>query len=568
MSQYKTLSSFAAAFAFVTLAGSALPSCADDFSTDRPKTATGITLGEDIFSGLCDRVGATSLAEDLTGASYHALCHQEAGAWGDKVETARLPSLLETDERGQRARRLSVAKLETMARRRGELIAAFDALFPDVEIADPFEAGKKVRLHDALDLLTKRMTPLYDSDPYAAGQLFTGLLDILFKHWPSDGSGLWRDEELADWVMNQSDLFETLKVLVPELRDQPYVSPRVRPGQTRPGLEITAAMLPVIFDPAEAKKLGAKTRAGENRVKANDGTEKDLALFDLFAGALRRSDARFAALGPEGESRKAAWREARSELSDQFLLASGGAWQNVAVEQAFGPLGRLMREQLNARCPDRETQGSCAWARDELSADVADMLGGPLFAALADLGDALAADPAAREALEVLVGDLLEQAQDPDVLADMMVSAADFLQLLQDEPNLVPLLNTMSVAVAPSGGRETPGMADSSLKLLRALLDDRDDLPADEARAKVVGRYHVVDAVLKNAVSPMGPGGRSPFEVLADVVSDVHRVDSAAPSPLDADDYRAMGDSLRSFLTDPYRGLEQFYTIIRDRNGN
>ncbi|MCU0687948.1 MAG: hypothetical protein MUF34_37835, partial [Polyangiaceae bacterium] len=169
MSQYKTLSSFAAALAFVTFAGSALPSCADDFSTDRPKTATGVTLGEDIFSGLCDRVGATSLAEDLTGASYRALCHKEAGAWGDKVETARLPSLLDTDERGQRARRLSVAKLETMARRRGELIAAFDALFPNVDLDDPFEAGKKVRMYDALDLLTKRMTPLYDSDPYATG---------------------------------------------------------------------------------------------------------------------------------------------------------------------------------------------------------------------------------------------------------------------------------------------------------------------------------------------------------------------------------------------------------------
>ncbi|HEU4536732.1 MAG TPA: hypothetical protein VFS00_21550, partial [Polyangiaceae bacterium] len=402
-----------------------------------------------------------------------------------------------------------------------------------------------------------------------AEQLFTGLLDILFKHWPTAGSGLWRYEELASWAVNQSDLFDALKEAVPALRDQPYVSPRARPGQARPGLEVAASMLPVVFDPEVAKQLGVKTRDGQATVKANDGSDKDLTIFDLFAGALRRSDARFAALGPEGESRKAAWREARSELSDRFLLAAGGAWQNVAVERALGPLGRLMREQLNARCPDREApQGACAWARDELSADVADALGGPLFSALADLGDALAADPAAREALEVLVGYLLEQAQDADVLADMMVSAADFVQLLQDEPNLVPILNTMSVAAAPSGGAATPGMADSSLKLLRALLDDRDDLPPAEARAKAVDRYHVVDAVLKNAVAPTGPGGRSPFEVLADVVADVHRIDAAAPSPLDADDYRAMGDSIRGFLTDPYRGLEQFYTIIRDRNGN
>ncbi|HEU4404205.1 MAG TPA: hypothetical protein VFS43_02780 [Polyangiaceae bacterium] len=403
-----------------------------------------------------------------------------------------------------------------------------------------------------------------------AEQLFTGLMGILFKHWPSDGSGLWRYEELIDWVINRSDAFGTLAELTPALRDQAYVSPRVRPGQARPGLEIAAAMVPVVFDPAVARSLGVTDRQGSSKALANDGREKDLALFDLFAGALRRSDASFAALGAEGEGRRAAWREARSELVDQFLLARGGAWQNAAVARALGPIGRLMREQLNARCPDREAPGAapCAWAKDELGADVADLLSGPLFSALADLGDALAADPAAREALEVLVGYLLEQAQDADVLADIMVSAADLVQLLQDEKNLVPVLNAMSVAAAPSGGRATPGLADTSLKLLRALLDDRTDLEPKAAREAVIDRYHVVDAVLKNAVAPVGPGGRSPFEVLAEVVADVHRIDSASAAPLDDADYRAMGESLKGFLTDPYRGLEQFYTIIRDRNGN
>lgn len=406
-----------------------------------------------------------------------------------------------------------------------------------------------------------------------AEQLFTGLMDILFKHWPSDGSALWRYEELVDWLMNQSDLFGTLGALTPALRDQAYVSPRAKPGQTRSGLEITAAMMPVVFDPKVAKSLGITDRKGSSLTRANNGAVKDLALFDLFANALQRSDANFTSLGAEGETRQAAWREARSELVDQFLLARDQTWQNAAVARALGPIGRLMREQLNARCPDRENGGAapCDWAKNELSADVTDVLSGPLFAALADLGDALAADPAAREALEVLVGYLLEQAQDVDVLADMMVSAADLLQLLQDEKNLVPILNTMSVAAAPSlagGAREAPGMADTSLKLLRALLDDRTDLEPKAAREAMIDRYHVVDAVLKNAVAPTGPGGRSPFEVLADVVADIHRVDSSAGSPLDDADYRAMGDSLKGFLTDPYRGLEQFYTIIQDRNGN
>jgi hypothetical protein len=400
-----------------------------------------------------------------------------------------------------------------------------------------------------------------------AEQLFTELMGILFKHWPSDGSGLWRYEELIGWAVNQSDLFGLLAELTPALRDQAYTSPRAKAGQPRPGLEIAAAMVPVLFDPAVAKSLGVKDRQGATKTTANDGTPKDLTVFDLFANALRRSDARLAAA--EGEGRKAAWREARSELVDQFLLARGGAWQNAAVAQALGPIGRLMREQLNARCPDREAQGSCEWAKTELSADVADLLSGPLFSAFADLSDALAEDPKAREALEALVGDLLAQAQSSEALADMMVSAADLFQVLQDEQNLAPIMNAMAVAAAPaSEGGDGAGMLDTSLKLLRALLDDHDDLAPEAARAAAIDRYHVIDAVLKNAVAPVGEGGRSPFEVLADVVADVHRVDSASASPLDADDYRAMGAGLRHFLTDPYRGLEQFYTIIRDRNGN
>jgi hypothetical protein len=400
-----------------------------------------------------------------------------------------------------------------------------------------------------------------------AEQLFTELMGVLFEHWPSDGSGLWRFEEFADWVLNESDLFGTLAELLPALRDQPYVSPRARPGRARPGLEVVAALAPVLFDPAEARRLGATDRAGSARAKTNDGRDKDLTLFDLFAGALRRADARFDALGAEGDERRAGWREARGELADQFLLARGGAWQNEAVARALGPLGRLMREQLNARCPDRESARPCAWAQTNLSADVADALAGPLFAALADLGDALAADPAARAALEALAGQLLEQAGDADVLADVTVAAADLLQLLRDDADLVPVLNAASVAASPGDGDE-PGLADASLKLLRALLDDRADLPPERAREAAVDRYHVLDVVLKSAVSAPPRGGRPPLEVLADVAADVHRVDASAPSPLDPDDYRAMGESIRGFLTDPYRGLEQFYHVVRGRNGD
>jgi hypothetical protein len=39
------------------------------------KAPSKATLGDDIYGLLCDRIGAGSLAEDVTGASYHAVCH-------------------------------------------------------------------------------------------------------------------------------------------------------------------------------------------------------------------------------------------------------------------------------------------------------------------------------------------------------------------------------------------------------------------------------------------------------------------------------------------------------------
>jgi hypothetical protein len=48
----------------------------------------------------------------------------------------------------------------------------------------------------------------------------------------------------------------------------------------------------------------------------------------------------------------------------------------------------------------------------------------------------------------------------------------------------------------------------------------------------------------------------------------VQRIDSEQQGPFTAEDYKAMADGLKSFLTDEYRGLEQFYTIVRGRNGN
>lgn len=139
---------------------SATFSCAD-FDTSRKPLSTSTTLGEDLYSILCDRVGASSLAEDLDGASYRGICHKNIeNQWEDVVNTSALPP------GGGEARELGIAKVEAMARRRSDLISAIDSTFPDIEIPDPQDPGKKVRLHDALAALLRGIAPLYETNPF------------------------------------------------------------------------------------------------------------------------------------------------------------------------------------------------------------------------------------------------------------------------------------------------------------------------------------------------------------------------------------------------------------------
>jgi hypothetical protein len=134
-----------------------------DTTRQAPRKAT---LGDDVYGVFCDRIGATVFSEDLSGASYAAVCHYDSeGKYGDKVDSAALPP--PNDANATTARRRSVAKMDAMVRRRSELIRAVNAVFPDGEIVDPtVSTGAKIRLHDALFDFTQKLVPLYEANPY------------------------------------------------------------------------------------------------------------------------------------------------------------------------------------------------------------------------------------------------------------------------------------------------------------------------------------------------------------------------------------------------------------------
>lgn len=127
-------------------------SCAD-FSSER-HGAPYDTLGNAIYQSLCDRVGAQSLGEDLSGASYRRVCHPDAqGHYASKVDRSLLPGA----PAGFAAlvRELAIGKIEALAHRRAELVEALDATFADVPI-------DKTTLHAALSDFMARNKKLYD----------------------------------------------------------------------------------------------------------------------------------------------------------------------------------------------------------------------------------------------------------------------------------------------------------------------------------------------------------------------------------------------------------------------
>jgi hypothetical protein len=119
--------------------------CAPDFDTTRSPPPRG-TIGQELFGVVCDRIGAQALSEDLTGASFHSICHPDAtGAYASTVDQTLLPpaSASAHDIDGnpvsidvQNANRAhAVNRVQALARRRPDLIASFDATFPDIPVA-------------------------------------------------------------------------------------------------------------------------------------------------------------------------------------------------------------------------------------------------------------------------------------------------------------------------------------------------------------------------------------------------------------------------------------------------
>ncbi len=200
---------FVISFAPVVLA--TMGAC-HDFDASRPEVERG-TIGEEVFGIFCDRMSGQLLREDLSGASFHGVCHKDGGAFADKVDESALPPIEDglADKDGnpvpvgaqQAARGRALARIAALVKRRPDLIEALDAVFPDADVpvldldnADPKAtcqpatgAAAVRRLGSELADMLGRMVDLYNDDTMPAStRSMARVLDFFKKNTEAQAS--------------------------------------------------------------------------------------------------------------------------------------------------------------------------------------------------------------------------------------------------------------------------------------------------------------------------------------------------------------------------------------------
>ncbi|MCA9592832.1 MAG: hypothetical protein KC776_05960 [Myxococcales bacterium] len=496
---------------------------------------------------------------------------------------------------------------------------------PNVKWAHSGQAGNPqdlLRVRDKGTIFTwekyefyKAMKPILQAfKSNGQAQLFLDHIEILYRHWATEahgpecnsdgdfsqrpwekylsdadraahkvnpaynpryctGSGLSRYEPILAEAF-QGDLIPALGELVTTVD---AMTIKDRNGVDHKGLDILHEMTQAMFDPDYAASVGMRDRFGNKTTKWANGliTKPQLTPFDLFADALKGIDQAL-----DGNPRQDRWRSARSHLVDQFLGVEGSGPSAHFVNEGFAKsvpiLVDVLRAQLNANCPDRETNPiSCKWATKDLADKAADTLGGPMFSTAMTLIDQINEDPAARQALEKHLRYLVRLASQNDALSSTLASGSDMMQILGDDVNMPLIYNAIALAAAPENatldGKPAPGTADRVLEMMDALTKETDASGAPAQNP--YDPYRVLDTILVNLVTPMdasNPESQTPLEVFLDTIAEVNRYDASQPreQPMTPQDLQLTFATLRDFMTGPTRGMEQFYEIMSHRDGN
>jgi hypothetical protein len=439
-------------------------------------------------------------------------------------------------------------------------------------------------------------------DNHGQSLLFVDLFDTLDVHWADakeptaqcdptqpKTSARWCSQDgavtyeplLAD-VLTNTDLFQALHDTVPIIQATTVQHCNATNPMTGActsatpmnGVEVLAQAVRVMVDPALNE--GLTDRHGVQTAPRNDGTTNpQVTPIYLLIDALDAIDASFTAWAEAhpSDNRQPAWLAARSQLVDQLFTVNGTGtqttWANAAVPAIVPPLVDALQSQILAQCPDRSSRAACTWWTKDMPQNLQDVVGGPTFAAVMDLLDALRASTTARPQLEQLLQYLLDPAAGSDARAATMTASVDLLQILEDDTNLTPFYNAVAADVLGAQGLDAQGnvsqrgLADASIEVLSRVFAAARDAQGKERCSSEIDPNGAIAATLGHMVTPGGATQLTPIEVLIDVAADVNRAHPAETTKLDGGDYANVANEISEFCLDPTTGMEQVYAVVR-----
>jgi hypothetical protein len=226
---------------------------------------------------------------------------------------------------------------------------------------------------------------------------------------------------------------------------------------------------------------------------------------------------------------------------------TGAGWQfrNPRVRGVAVALLDFVEARLRAHdaAGDRS-----AWLSQELPAKVEDLITSPAFAGAADFIVSLQADPDARRELESMLAYLVDEVSNTQQFYTALYAAADILQLVLDDRDLVPIARVAGEAL-----RAERGILTAQLEFAK--------------RARQSDQHRAFESLLHNLFSSHRPGHTAVGDLL-DGITEVNRARPYTDLGLAyaAADYRAAFRAVAGFLGEERRGLRKFIKIIKSRN--
>jgi hypothetical protein len=333
---------------------------------------------------------------------------------------------------------------------------------------------------------------------------------------------------------------------------------------------VTNACIPVEEPDPNDPATNLVRCADENRGRAIDGGVPPIY---LILDALKEIDA--ARNSADNADRKDPWLQARSELVDHFLTVTRDdtdpnaplyALQNKTAKRAALHILPWVRNRIKLY-RDKSPEDLAAlneWVAG-LPGRLADVLGHPATAAGLDLLDIVWNEDKAGAEFAKVAAYLMDPNR--DAFAGLVVAAVDTLMLIDRDPDLDPLVQFASLALAPNAFDVVNGGNGSELKVTESAAFTGLELTRAIANLSQGPEPSTISKLLKNAVLP-NDRGESPLEILIDGAAEVNRQDPRQPSdrPLRVEDYRSVFEHVRDFLLDEDRGMERLYKVVQGRN--